>query len=677
MAEPDASKTVKGITKLSLDPVSSTNPIAVGDNDARVNKINAAQYASFSAAVDAAAAVTGTNILQITTNVASASNKTVPSDVILEFDNGGKLSVSAGTVTIQGEIRAPAQQIFNITGSGAVDISAAQAEAFYFEWYGITSGSDNTTAMQRLITARKGTLYGTNDTTVIRLMPQTVYSFASPLSFDETLGIELRGNGGGEVQPSSEIRYTGSGSTSAITLKSAYGFHAEAVSFTYTSETFTGFLFETGQTETAGYGTSAYFSFERCRFEGNDSAYQAAALVSLTNSIISSFTHCRFRYAQKSIKGEEGPSPGPQTISYVVKFDTCTFNDAGIHIYNPAQGWIFINNAFEATFRSGGLGGSYRQGDNRVIDGDAGRYMWNLVLTGNWIGDASPTASTYSAIHLIGAFGAEISGNFISNSANAGSGGLVTAIEMTQSYGVHISGNNILGADRAFSYTTTASFGVVIAGNKLNCTTNVPVSVGGISNTIEVCLGNDSINHLIKGSGLEVNDGYSGTTVSTTTGSITLGGLYAATPDTGPSSAIRVTAGVTGYAHGSIIAQPRTDIAADWGFHTNAGEQFRVLGAGGVKIGGGSAITKILRGTVTVDPASIAANTVATQTFTLTGAATGDNLVLNPPAAGLTAGLLVLQTRVSAANTISITFMNTTGSAIDESSASWSYLIVR
>lgn len=85
----------------------------------------------------------------------------------------------------------------------------------------------------------------------------------------------------------------------------------------------------------------------------------------------------------------------------------------------------------------------------------------------------------------------------------------------------------------------------------------------------------------------------------------------------------------------------------------------------------------VKRGTVTIDPASVNATTVASQTFTLTGAATGDSLVINPPAAGLTAGLLVLQTFVSAANQITIVFYNTTGSPIDQASASWTYQLSR
>jgi hypothetical protein len=94
-------------------------------------------------------------------------------------------------------------------------------------------------------------------------------------------------------------------------------------------------------------------------------------------------------------------------------------------------------------------------------------------------------------------------------------------------------------------------------------------------------------------------------------------------------------------------------------------------------IGSGTAITKILKGTVTVNPASINANTVSSQTFTLTGATSGDSLILNVPAADLTAGLAMYQSFVSAANTITIVFENTTGAPIDEESASWTYTLIR
>lgn len=96
-----------------------------------------------------------------------------------------------------------------------------------------------------------------------------------------------------------------------------------------------------------------------------------------------------------------------------------------------------------------------------------------------------------------------------------------------------------------------------------------------------------------------------------------------------------------------------------------------------VRIGGGTVLTKMLKGAVTINPASIAAGAVSTQTFTLTGAAAGDALQLNPPTAGLTVGLIVLQSWVSATNQISIVFQNTTGSPVDEPSASWTYTLIR
>lgn len=88
-------------------------------------------------------------------------------------------------------------------------------------------------------------------------------------------------------------------------------------------------------------------------------------------------------------------------------------------------------------------------------------------------------------------------------------------------------------------------------------------------------------------------------------------------------------------------------------------------------------ITRVIKGNVTINPTSINAATVATQTFTLTGAAVGDSLILNPPTAGIDAGVLVCQVRVSAADTISVVFYNTTVGAIDIASATWFYTLIR
>ena len=76
---------------------------------------------------------------------------------------------------------------------------------------------------------------------------------------------------------------------------------------------------------------------------------------------------------------------------------------------------------------------------------------------------------------------------------------------------------------------------------------------------------------------------------------------------------------------------------------------------------------------VTLSPASVAANTSAEETFTVAGLEATDTIVAcNKPTAQ--AGLGIVGVRVSAADTIAITFGNFTGSAIVPT-ASQSYKI--
>lgn len=70
---------------------------------------------------------------------------------------------------------------------------------------------------------------------------------------------------------------------------------------------------------------------------------------------------------------------------------------------------------------------------------------------------------------------------------------------------------------------------------------------------------------------------------------------------------------------------------------------------------------------VTLSPAEVAANTSAEQTFTVNGLQPGDFVSINKPTAQ--AGLGLVGARVSAANTLAITFGNYTGSAITPTAA--------
>jgi hypothetical protein len=65
---------------------------------------------------------------------------------------------------------------------------------------------------------------------------------------------------------------------------------------------------------------------------------------------------------------------------------------------------------------------------------------------------------------------------------------------------------------------------------------------------------------------------------------------------------------------------------------------------------------------VTLSPAAVSANTSAEQAFTVNGLEAGDHVVVNKPSAQ--AGLGIVGFRVSAANTLAITFGNFTGGSI-------------
>ena len=76
-----------------------------------------------------------------------------------------------------------------------------------------------------------------------------------------------------------------------------------------------------------------------------------------------------------------------------------------------------------------------------------------------------------------------------------------------------------------------------------------------------------------------------------------------------------------------------------------------------------------------IDLASIGATSYSTQTFTVNGLNTNDVIFVNPPS--LTTGLYLISYRVSDANTLSMTFYNSTGGAIDEAAATFKIVSIR
>jgi len=79
--------------------------------------------------------------------------------------------------------------------------------------------------------------------------------------------------------------------------------------------------------------------------------------------------------------------------------------------------------------------------------------------------------------------------------------------------------------------------------------------------------------------------------------------------------------------------------------------------------------------TMSINPASIAANTSAEQQFGVTGVLPGDVVFVNK--SSVDAGTGIVGARVSSANTVGITFGNFTGGAIDPGSQTFTLVIVR
>lgn len=78
---------------------------------------------------------------------------------------------------------------------------------------------------------------------------------------------------------------------------------------------------------------------------------------------------------------------------------------------------------------------------------------------------------------------------------------------------------------------------------------------------------------------------------------------------------------------------------------------------------------------VSINPASVATITTAEQTFTVAGLETTDAVIVMKPA--LTAGLGIAGARVSAADTLAITFVNPTAGAIDAGAETYLICVIK
>lgn len=89
----------------------------------------------------------------------------------------------------------------------------------------------------------------------------------------------------------------------------------------------------------------------------------------------------------------------------------------------------------------------------------------------------------------------------------------------------------------------------------------------------------------------------------------------------------------------------------------------------------GTELTQIKVYSQTITPASVAAATVAEQTFTVTGLTTADKVIVNAAAIANSTGIAGV--RVSAADTLAVRFTNPTAGALTPTAGTWQIIAIR
>lgn len=119
-------------------------------------------------------------------------------------------------------------------------------------------------------------------------------------------------------------------------------------------------------------------------------------------------------------------------------------------------------------------------------------------------------------------------------------------------------------------------------------------------------------------------------------------------------------------------------IRSTGGFEVGSGSNnITVINSAGAIIPGGEGtpITQISVYTPSLTPTSVAAATTAEQTFTVPGLTTADKIIVNGPAP--VAGTGIVNARVSAENTLAITFINTTAAAVTPAAGTYTIIAFR
>lgn len=271
--------------------------------------------------------------------------------------------------------------------------------------YGLAAGASasvNSTAINNAIAALPasgGVLY---------VAPGT-YDFDAPISFNGRRSITLFGDTqptGGASMPAM-LRYTGTGSASAITGLNSVGIVIKGLAIIYSSSDFTGRLLDFRNLTRMSGG----FDPALCKFEdlylGSSTPNTADCLLDLNKAIVFKIERCNFVGGNYAIRGITVDAGDNLQYSNSIAIKTCHFiYQRTCHIWNPGEAWtISDGNAFEG--RSDGTAGA--------IGHDPGVHATSLIVQGNWAGD-----TTGGTIFRVAGKSISIIGNYLGGDGGTG-----------------------------------------------------------------------------------------------------------------------------------------------------------------------------------------------------------------------------------------------------------------
>lgn len=198
------------------------------------------------------------------------------------------------------------------------------------------------------------------------------YACAGKLIMDNLYGVRLRGESGRTTGQSPALRYTGSGSDSFISARSAAatveGFHIH-----HTNPAYSGDLIDADWSPELS--SDPTFRLIDCEVGTHTFNSTARSLLRLNRAITSAVKNCHFNY------GNVGIRCGDQQYAVTVDIDECVFNyqhDSQIRL-NATEVVSITKCTFEP--RADGTPGA--------IDHATDTWSYDLNVMGNWFGDAT------------------------------------------------------------------------------------------------------------------------------------------------------------------------------------------------------------------------------------------------------------------------------------------------